>query len=468
MDLVGFKEDIFEKIKNDYAVQVLSHMNFINVDFIPVSALSGDNIIKKSKSMSWYKSSSLMKLLENAETKITDQNYFSMPIQYVNRPNLDFRGYCGNIASGTLNLKDEIKVSSSNQKAKVTNIMVGKEHLKHCSEGDSVTITLDKEIDISRGDIIFHNELKLQKNNAYLTNLIWLNEKKCYPNKKYLFKTANNQTTCELIKIKNSINVNDYQKIPAGVLEMNDIAECEILLDKEFAMLPYEENKTLGNFLLIDKSTNLTVAAGTIKHNLRRSTNITWQENDIDRSSRQNLLGQRSFVLWFTGLSGSGKSTIANLTERELSSQGKLTYLLDGDNLRYGLNKDLGFKKEDRIENLRRVGEVAKILHDAGTIVLASFISPYTKDRERIRKLFPESDFIEIYVKAKMESVRLRDPKGLYLKAEKGEIPNFTGIGSSYEEPQTPELTLNTDELEPEESVKVILDYLEKNNVIRN
>ena len=249
---------------------------------------------------------------------------------------------------------------------------------------------------------------------------------------------------------------------------MNDIAECEILLDKEFAMLPYEENKTLGNFLLIDKSTNLTVAAGTIKHNLRRSTNITWQENDIDRSSRQNLLGQRSFVLWFTGLSGSGKSTIANLTERELSSQGKLTYLLDGDNLRYGLNKDLGFKKEDRIENLRRVGEVAKILHDAGTIVLASFISPYTKDRERIRKLFPESDFIEIYVKAKMESVRLRDPKGLYLKAEKGEIPNFTGIGSSYEEPQTPELTLNTDELEPEESVKVILDYLEKNNVIRN
>ena len=181
MDLVGFKEDIFEKIKNDYAVQVLSHMNFSNVDFIPVSALSGDNIIKKSKSMSWYKSSSLMKLLENAETKITDQNYFSMPIQYVNRPNLDFRGYCGNIASGTLNLKDEIKVSSSNQKAKVTNIMVGKEHLKHCSEGDSVTITLDKEIDISRGDIIFHNELKLQKNNAYLTNLIWLNEKKMLP-----------------------------------------------------------------------------------------------------------------------------------------------------------------------------------------------------------------------------------------------------------------------------------------------
>ena len=466
MDLMNFKKDVFEDIVKDYRKNVLPQVEFDEVIFIPVSALGGDNIIENSPKTPWYSDKPLMSVLESINIDKGGKDIFSMPVQFVNRPNLNFRGFSGTISSGSLAVNDEILVSSSLQKANVDEIYKADKNAKSCDEGDAVTIKLNKEIDISRGDILFNKNYEVKKSNAYLTNLIWFNEKPCFSNRSYILKSGNKQTGCEILKIKNKINVNNYEKISAGSLEMNDIAECELLLDNELCLLPYIENKTLGNFILIDKNSNLTVAAGIVKHDLRRATNVKWQETEITRQKREKILNQKAFVIWFTGLSGSGKSTIANILEKKLSSEGILTYLLDGDNLRHGLNKDLGFKKEDRIENLRRVSEVAKILHDAGIVVLASFISPYKKDREAIKNLFPDEDFIEIHIDADLETVKSRDPKGLYLKAIEGKIPNFTGISSAYEAPESPDIRINTKDTSADDAVIRILEYIKKKNVI--
>ena len=466
MDLINFEKDIFEKITKDYEKNVLPELEFDEVNFIPVSALGGDNIISNSPKTTWYSGKPLMSMLESINIDNKENDLFSMPVQYVNRPNLNFRGFSGTISSGSLVVNDEILVSSSLQTATVNEIYIADENAKSCNQGDAVTITLNKEIDISRGDILFNKTYKVQKSNAFLTNLIWFNEKACFSNRSYILKSGNKQTGCEVLKIKNKININNYEKISAGSLEMNDIAECELLVDNELCLLPYGENKTLGNFILIDKTSNLTVAAGIVKHDLRRATNVKWQDTEITRQKREKILNQKAFVVWFTGLSGSGKSTIANILEKKLSAEGILTYLLDGDNLRHGLNKDLGFKKEDRIENLRRVGEVAKILHDAGIVVLASFISPYKKDREAIKSLFTDKDFIEIHVDADLETVKLRDPKGLYTKAMEGKIPNFTGVNSAYEAPESPDIKINTKDISAENAAKKILKYIKEKNVI--
>ena len=466
MDLINFEKDIFEKITKDYKENVLPELEFDEVNFIPVSALGGDNIISNSPKTTWYSGKPLMSMLESINIDNKENDLFSMPVQYVNRPNLNFRGFSGTISSGSLAVNDEILVSSSLQTANVNEIYIADKNAKSCNEGDAVTITLNKEIDISRGDILFNKTYEVQKSNAFLTNLIWFNEKACFSNRSYILKSGNKQTGCEVLKIKNKININNYEKISAGSLEMNDIAECELLLDNELCLLPYSKNKTLGNFILIDKTSNLTVAAGIVKYDLRRATNVKWQDTEITRQKREKILNQKAFVIWFTGLSGSGKSTIANIVEKKLSADGILTYLLDGDNLRHGLNKDLGFKKEDRIENLRRVGEVAKILHDAGIVVLASFISPYKKDREAIKSLFTDKDFIEIHVDADLETVKLRDPKGLYIKALEGKIPNFTGVSSAYEVPESPDIKINTKDTSAENAAQKILEYIKEKNVI--
>ena len=459
MDLVNYEQDVYNKILQDYKEQVLGELNLTEVNFIPVSALEGDNITNNSSNMLWYKGKPLMELLEGTIVDNISNSEFLMPIQYVNRPSLDFRGFCGTISSGKLEAGDDIYVCGSNEKAKIKEIYAGDQKRNTASADDAVTVTLDREIDISRGDVISsHSDINLNK--SFLSSLIWFDPKECYQNRNYLLKMANRTTNCELVKIKNKININNFERVNTGSLEMNDVAECEFILDTDCFILPYLENKLHGSFILIDKQTNLTVAAGVIKHALRRSSNVTWQENDIDRKKRQEILNQKSLILWFTGLSGSGKSTIANMLEKKLSSQGLLTYILDGDNLRHGLNKDLGFKKEDRIENLRRVGEVAKIMHDAGIIVLASFISPYKKDRKRIREMFPENEFIEIFVDADIDTVIARDPKGLYKKALKNEIPNFTGIGSDYEKSNSSEIVLNTEKINPEQAVNKIMEYL--------
>ena len=466
MDLVGYDEKIFNSIVEQYNDTVISKMNFEKVSFVPVSALKGDNIVLQSPNMPWYKKKPLMNILENYELDKNKDTPFILPIQYVNRPSLDFRGFSGTVCSGKINIGDSVRVSSSGLVAKVENILIGDKSSSYCEIGDAVTLKLNKEIDISRGDVLSEANETLQSSDAFLSNLIWFNDSKCYTNRSFILKTANSQTNCDIIKIKNRININSFEKIQTDSLEMNDIAECELATSNYSFLQSYQQNRTLGNFILIDKKSNLTVAAGTIKHNLRRSENVKWQKTEVDLDARKKVVGQSPFVLWFTGLSGSGKSTIANLLEKKLISSGSLTYLIDGDNLRHGLNKDLGFKKSDRIENLRRVGEVAKILHDAGVIVLASFISPFTKDRKRIKKLFPKNDFIEIYVKASLDVVQKRDPKGLYKKAKAGEIPNFTGISSPYEEPKKPDILIDTDTTDPEKSVDMIIKYLKEKKCI--
>lgn len=460
MDLVDYSYEIFKNLSDEYVNEIQSKLNFQNVKFIPVSALKGDNIISNSENMSWYHDQPLMNYLETATISHDNASSFSMPIQIVNRPNLNFRGFSGTVSSGNLSVGEIIQVASSGEKAKVKEIFLGDKPINESYVADSVTITLNKEIDISRGDILISENQSLQDSDFFKTSLIWFDQSKCYQNRTYILKTSNRQVNCEIIKIKNKININNYEKINTGNLSMNDIAECEISLSESLQTQTYAENRTLGNFILIDRHTNLTVAAGTFDHPLRRSANVKWEETEVDIDTRRNILGQKSCVLWFTGLSGSGKSTIANILEKKLSSQGKLTYLLDGDNLRHGLNKDLGFKSEDRIENIRRVGEVAKILYDAGVIVLASFISPFASDRARVKELFPDGEFIEIYVNASIDEVKKRDPKGLYKKAEEGQIPNFTGVNSPYEVPENPSIEIKTKDCAPEEAASKIIDYL--------
>ena len=292
--------------------------------------------------------------------------------------------------------------------------LLGEKKVEKCSKSDAAMITLNKEIDISRGDILTERGNTIKSIKSCLANVVWFDTEECFKSRKYLIKSANRYTNCQILKIKHKVNVNNYEKVQCGSLAMNDIAECEISFDDEYFAIEYQKNKVLGSFIIVDKLTNLTVGAGTFKHPLRKAENIKWQHTDIGRSNREKILGQKALVLWFTGLSGSGKSTISNLLEKKLYEENKLSYILDGDNLRHGLNSDLGFNEEDRVENLRRVGEVAKLIHDSGLIVLASFISPFRKDRQNIRSKFPENNFIEIYIKTSLEELKTRDPKGLY------------------------------------------------------
>lgn len=445
MDLVKYSHAVFKNISSDYK-NFSKKLNFETITPIPLSAIIGDNIITLSKETSWYQGPTLINYLETVDTKTElIKKPFRFPIQWVNRANQDFRGFSGTLISGEVKIGEAIRVLPSNETANIKNIILYKDSLKKAVAGQAVTLTLDRHIDASRGDVIVSSTAPPEMADHFEIQMIWLEHEKGYSGRSYIMKIGTIEINAQITKIKNKININTFEKISATTLQINDLAVVTVKTDQAIPFEKYRECKELGSLILIDRVSNQTVAAGTINFVLRRANNIHKHKLEIDKSARRKLNGHISKVLWLTGLSGSGKSTIANALEKELYKLGVRTYVLDGDNIRHGLNKDLGFSNADRIENIRRVSEVAKLMVDAGIVVIASFISPFKSDRKMARSLFKKNEFIEIFVDIPIEVAEIRDPKGLYRKARNGNLPNFTGIDSPYEKPEKPEIRVCTD-----------------------
>ena len=459
MDLVNYDKNIYEKISSEYKL-FSKKLNFENIQSIPISALKGDNIHKKSKYMKWYNDKTLFDYLETTKTKIQSSDSFVFPVQSVNRPNLNFRGYSGTIAEGKIRKGDELISLPSNQKVKVKDIFVGERSLKTANLKQSITLTIDKEIDTSRGDILCSKNSTVDMADQFNMNVIWMSEDKGFTGRTYLAKIHNISTSIKIMNIKKIYDVNTLEFTAGNELQLNDVAEISISFNKTVPFSTFKENKILGSLIIIDPINNQTIGMGMINFSLRRSQNIQLQNLTINKNLREKINGHKGQVLWMTGLSGSGKSTIANELEKILYSQGKKTYILDGDNIRHGLNKDLGFTDKDRVENIRRVAEVAKLMCDAGLIVITAFISPFRLEREMARSLFEKNDFKEIYISTPLKVAEKRDPKGLYKKARQGKIPNFTGIDSIYEKPTNPELEIDTSKVSLSKAVKKILNII--------
>ena len=459
MDLVNYDKNIYEKISSEYKL-FSKKLNFENIQSIPISALKGDNIHKKSKYMKWYNDKTLFDYLETTKTKIQRSNSFVLPVQSVNRPNLNFRGYSGTIAEGKIRKGDELISLPSNQKVKVKDIFVGERSLKTANLKQSITLTIDKEIDTSRGDILCSKNSTVDMADQFNVNVIWMSENKGFTGRTYLAKIHNISTSIKIMNIKKIYDVNTLEFTTGNELHLNDVAEISISFNKTVPFSTFKENKILGSLIIIDPINNQTIGMGMINFSLRRSQNIQLQNLTINKNLREKINGHKGQVLWMTGLSGSGKSTIANELEKILYSQGKKTYILDGDNIRHGLNKDLGFTDKDRVENIRRVAEVAKLMCDAGLIVITAFISPFRLEREMARSLFEKNDFKEIYISTPLKVAEKRDPKGLYKKARQGKIPNFTGIDSIYEKPTNPDLEIDTSKVSLSKAVKKILNII--------
>ena len=459
MDLVNYDKNIYEKISSEYKL-FSKKLNFENIQSIPISALKGDNIHKKSKYMKWYNDKTLFDYLETTKTKIQSSDSFVLPVQSVNRPNLNFRGYSGTIAEGKIRKGDELISLPSNQKVKVKDIFVGERSLKTANLKQSITLTIDKEIDTSRGDILCSKNSTVDMADQFNMNVIWMSEDKGFTGRTYLAKIHNISTSIKIMNIKKIYDVNTLEFTAGNELKLNDVAEISISFNKTVPFSTFKENKILGSLIIIDPINNQTMGMGMINFSLRRSQNIQLQNLTINKNLREKINGHKGQVLWMTGLSGSGKSTIANELEKILYSQGKKTYILDGDNIRHGLNKDLGFTDKDRVENIRRVAEVAKLMCDAGLIVITAFISPFRLEREMARSLFEKNDFKEIYISTPLKVAEKRDPKGLYKKARQGKIPNFTGIDSIYEKPTNPELEIDTSKVSLSKAVKKILNII--------
>ena len=459
MDLVNYDKNIYEKISSEYKL-FSKKLNFKNIQSIPISALKGDNIHKKSKYMKWYNDKTLFDYLETTKTKIQSSDSFVLPVQSVNRPNLNFRGYSGTIAEGKIRKGDELISLPSNQKVKVKDIFVGERSLKTANLKQSITLTIDKEIDTSRGDILCSKNSTVDMADQFNMNVIWMSEDKGFTGRTYLAKIHNISTSIKIMNIKKIYDVNTLEFTAGNELKLNDVAEISISFNKTVPFSTFKENKILGSLIIIDPINNQTIGMGMINFSLRRSQNIQLQNLTINKNLREKINGHKGQVLWMTGLSGSGKSTIANELEKILYSQGKKTYILDGDNIRHGLNKDLGFTDKDRVENIRRVAEVAKLMCDAGLIVITAFISPFRLEREMARSLFEKNDFKEIYISTPLKVAEKRDPKGLYKKARQGKIPNFTGIDSIYEKPTNPELQIDTSKVSLSKAVKKILNII--------
>jgi bifunctional enzyme CysN/CysC len=465
MDLVDHSQQTFDAIAAEYRA-FAALVGLTDITFIPVSALRGDNVTTRSAAMPWYTGPALLEHLEVVDIEHdTLAAPFRLPVQWVNRPNPDFRGFAGLIAAGRIAVGDRLRVLPAGTEARVARIVTYDGDLAEAGSGQSVTLTLDREVDCSRGDVLVAADRPAGVADQFQATIIWMHEEAMLPGRPYLMKIGARTVTASITSPRHKVNVNTLEQLAAKQLELNEIGVCNIGLDRQIAFDPYTENRDTGGFILIDKLSNDTVGAGLIQFALRRADNIHWQALDVNRKARSQLKGQKACVLWFTGLSGAGKSTIANLVEKRLHALGRHTYLLDGDNVRHGLNKDLGFTDADRVENIRRVAEVAKLMVDSGLIVLVSFISPFRSERRMARELLEHGEFIEIFVDTSLEDAERRDPKGLYKKARRGELKHFTGIDSAYERPENPELVLDTSAATAEQSAERILSYLIESGV---
>ncbi|MBI1392850.1 MAG: sulfate adenylyltransferase subunit CysN [Alphaproteobacteria bacterium] len=462
MDLVGYARERFDAIEADYR-RFAEGLGFESIVAIPISALEGDNITTRSTRMQWHNGSALLPYLETVKLDEAKADApFRLPVQWVNRPNLDFRGFSGTIASGVIRPGDEIVVAPSGKRSRVKSIETMDGPLDAAATGKAVTLTLVDEIDISRGDLICGGASPAEQTDQFAAHVVWMAEDGMLPGRQYILKTDNTSVSGTVTDLKYKINVNTLERQPAKTLDLNEVGVCNFSLAKPVAFDPYKENHRTGSFILIDRLSNATVAAGMIDFSLRRAQNVHWQSLDVDKKVRATAKHQRQCVLWFTGLSGSGKSTIANLVEKRLADMGRHTYILDGDNVRHGLNKDLGFTDADRVENIRRVAETAKLMADAGLICLVSFISPFASERRMARELLEDGEFIEIHVATPLAVCEKRDVKGLYAKARRGEIKNFTGIDSDYEAPAAPEIRVDTTTRSAEDAAADIVRFLEE------
>jgi bifunctional enzyme CysN/CysC len=462
LDVMGYDQAVFDRIVADY-VAFASELGIEDVRCVPISALVGDNVFARSDAMPWYDGPTLMEVLETVEVRRDEaEKDFRLPVQWVNRPNSDFRGFSGLIASGAVAAGDTVSAALSGRPAVVSRIVGPSGDLATAQSGQSVTLVLDREIDISRGDVIAVPDREPVVADQFAAHLLWMGGDEMLPERSYLIRLGGASATARVTDLVHRVDVNTLEHLASKTLELNDVGYCKIALDRAIAFDVFRDFPGTGGFVLIDSFTNATVGAGVIDFALRRASNIAWHEMKVDKAERAKINGQKPCALWFTGLSGAGKSTVADRLEQRLHALGKRTYLLDGDNVRHGLNKDLGFTDQDRVENIRRVAEVSKLMVDAGLITLVSFISPFRSERAMARSLMEDGEFVEIFVDTPLDICEARDPKGLYKKARAGELRNFTGIDSDYEAPDAAEIVLKSGEHDVDALVEQVIAYLER------
>jgi bifunctional enzyme CysN/CysC len=466
MDLVDWSQRTYQSIEGDYRA-FAKQLDVLDITFIPMSALKGDNVVAPSDHMDWYHGPTLMGFLETVEVDdATASLPFRMPVQWVNRPNLDFRGFSGRIVGGTVRPGDAIRVLPAGTTSHVARLVTMDGDLDEAIAGQSVTITLADEIDASRGDVLCAGDAPAEVADQFEAHVVWMHESEMLPGRPYLLKAGTRTVGVTIGHPKYRVDVNSLEHLAANTLQLNEIGVCNLSLDRPIPFDPYRENREMGGFVIIDKLTQNTVGAGLLHFALRRSHNIHWQEVRVDKAARVASGSHRPGVVWFTGLSGSGKSTIANIVESRLHAAGVRTYLLDGDNVRHGLNRDLGFTDADRVENIRRIAEVSRLMVDAGLVVLVSFISPFRAERRLARDRVEADEFVEVFVDTPLDVAEQRDPKGLYAKARAGELRNFTGIESPYEAPEHPEVHVRTTEVSPEDAAHAVIDALRVRGIV--